>query len=509
MPLPLDGPFDYALPAELRVAPGDLVEVPFGPRQVIGVVWDARAAEPRPRRRGSNRSGGASTRRRCRPPLRRLIEHVAAITLAPARQRAQARAERAGRARAAGAEARPGAAADDAGAAGAISAAAPPGPGRARRSPCRARPAEIARAAGVGAGVVQAMARAGLLPRRRCRSSTSTPPTPEPCAGRAVAGAGARPRGRSATPDAAATASPCSKACRAPARPRSISRRSRRRSPRGRQVLILLPEIALTAQLLERFERHFGRPPARLAFRARRGGAPAHLAADRRRPRAVVIGARSALFLPFPELGLIVVDEEHDTSFKQEDGVALSRPRHGGRARPFRALPGDPGVGDAGARDRLVDGPAGSATAARRGAGRALLLPAPPRRRRDARGRPDRPEARPAAARRLAGARPARGARSDPGGRRAVAAVPQPARLRAAHPVPRLRPPAALPELQRLAGHPPPAPPAALPPLRLRPGRARALPELRHDRCAGRLRPGRRAPGRRGAGAAAGRGSRS
>ena len=83
-----------------------------------------------------------------------------------------------------------------------------------------------------------------------------------------------------------------------------------------------MPEIALTAQLLERFAERFGRAPAlwhsELGAAARRR-TWRRIAEGRER---VVIGARSALFLPFPALGLIVVDEEHDASFKQEDGVA-------------------------------------------------------------------------------------------------------------------------------------------------------------------------------------------
>jgi primosomal protein N' (replication factor Y) (superfamily II helicase) len=90
---------------------------------------------------------------------------------------------------------------------------------------------------------------------------------------------------------------------------------------RDKQVLVLLPEIALSAQWLERFRQRFGAMPAewhsdigptqrRETWRA--------VAAGRAR---VVVGARSALFLPLPELGLIIVDEEHDPSFKQEDGV--------------------------------------------------------------------------------------------------------------------------------------------------------------------------------------------
>ena len=89
----------------------------------------------------------------------------------------------------------------------------------------------------------------------------------------------------------------------------------------GRQALILLPEIALSAQFLQRFERRFGVAPALwhsdLSSRTRRTTwrAVAEGAAQ------VVVGARSALFLAFPDLGLVIVDEEHETAFKQEDGV--------------------------------------------------------------------------------------------------------------------------------------------------------------------------------------------
>ncbi|MFM2129373.1 MAG: Primosomal protein, partial [Pseudomonadota bacterium] len=92
----------------------------------------------------------------------------------------------------------------------------------------------------------------------------------------------------------------------------------------GRQVLVLLPEIALSAQWLERFEARFGAAPA--AWHSELGAA---LRRDTWRAVAqgaarVVVGARSALFLPYRDLGLIVVDEEHDGSYKQDDGVAYN-----------------------------------------------------------------------------------------------------------------------------------------------------------------------------------------
>ncbi|SMX44122.1 primosomal protein N' [Actibacterium lipolyticum] len=89
----------------------------------------------------------------------------------------------------------------------------------------------------------------------------------------------------------------------------------------GRQALVLLPEIALTAEFLTRVEKRFGAKPAEwhsgVTMTERRrcwkmvgqGGAQ------------LVVGARSALFLPYRDLGLIVVDEEHDTSYKQEEGA--------------------------------------------------------------------------------------------------------------------------------------------------------------------------------------------
>ncbi len=89
----------------------------------------------------------------------------------------------------------------------------------------------------------------------------------------------------------------------------------------GRQVLVMLPEIALGAQWLERFRARFGAAPAmwhsELGQRARRETWRAVANGSAR----IVVGARSALWLPFAELGLMVVDEEHDGAFKQEDGV--------------------------------------------------------------------------------------------------------------------------------------------------------------------------------------------
>ncbi|WP_336762766.1 primosomal protein N' [Asaia sp. VD9] len=89
----------------------------------------------------------------------------------------------------------------------------------------------------------------------------------------------------------------------------------------GRQCLVLLPEIALSTQWTDRFARRFGVQPA--LWHSELGGKKRretwHAIAQGQ--AAVVVGARSALFLPFSDLGLIIVDEEHESAFKQEEGV--------------------------------------------------------------------------------------------------------------------------------------------------------------------------------------------
>ena len=89
----------------------------------------------------------------------------------------------------------------------------------------------------------------------------------------------------------------------------------------GRQVLILFPEIALSSMMLARLEKRFGFSPtlwhSSLKDSQRKDSWCRIMTGETR----LVVGARSALFLPFPNLGLIIVDEEHDASFKQEDGI--------------------------------------------------------------------------------------------------------------------------------------------------------------------------------------------
>ena len=89
----------------------------------------------------------------------------------------------------------------------------------------------------------------------------------------------------------------------------------------GKQTLILLPEIALTVQFLERFAERFGVRPAEWHYDLSQKERRRVWRAVMKDEAKVVVGARSALFLPFASLGLIIVDEEHEQAYKQEDGA--------------------------------------------------------------------------------------------------------------------------------------------------------------------------------------------
>ena len=99
----------------------------------------------------------------------------------------------------------------------------------------------------------------------------------------------------------------------------------------GRQAIVLVPEISLTPQTVARFRARFDRVAVLHSHQsdAERHG---HWQRIARGEVEVVVGARSAIFAPTPHLGLIVLDEEHESTFKQEIGAALPRPRRGAAA---------------------------------------------------------------------------------------------------------------------------------------------------------------------------------
>lgn len=312
VPLALFQPYDYLLPDGVTLARGDFVTVPLGRRSVTGVVWGAALGDVEPAK--------------LKPVTAHLpipalpsascdfIDWVAQYTMAPV-----------------GAVLRMAMSVPDAlepeRALKAWTIGAVEG---AKITPTRQRvldtlrdglplpPVELARLAGVSAGVVSDMGKVGLL--------------------RAVPLALKRPFGEPDPEAAGPVLSPAQKAAAqdlAQLQPgvtlidgvtgsgktevyfEAIAAALRA----GRQALVMVPEIALTPQWLKRFEARFGALPAqwhseltglerRLTWRAVLDGSA-----------RVVVGARSSLFLPYRNLGLIIVDEEHESGFKQEDGV--------------------------------------------------------------------------------------------------------------------------------------------------------------------------------------------
>ena len=317
LPYPFAGPFDYRVPHGMELAPGDFVLVPLNRREEVGVVWDGAADGSV----GDNRLRPVSARIDALPmrqDLRQLIDWIAAYTLSP-----------------------PG---DVLAMALRVNALRPDQPMlgwrmadplpeirlTAQRAAVLAELArlqprtgpELARAAGVSGGVVRAMADAGLLLPAPLPILPGFHPPDAARAGPVLSG---DQEAATAALRAAVAAHAFSvtllEGVTGSGKTEVYHEAIAACLRAGRQALVLLPEIALSSQWLDRFAARFGTPPAvwhsdlssrtrRLTWRAVQSG-----------EATVVVGARSALFLPFPDLGLVVIDEEHETAFKQEDGV--------------------------------------------------------------------------------------------------------------------------------------------------------------------------------------------
>ncbi len=318
VPVAVPGPYTYRVPAGASVAPGTIVKVPLGPREVLGAVWDG---EPDAAINPKKLKAISHIYERARPldeELRRFVDWVAAWTLAPPGMvlRMVLRSEEA---------------LED----------EPPITGvrkveghmPERLTPARKRVLDtmedglawtksgLAHAAGVSASVVDGLVAQEVL---ETVSMPAAPPPPKPQVDYATVNLTSSQKvaaeGLVASFDKGAAVSlidGVTGSGKTEVYFEAIAEALRR----DKQVLVLLPEIALTEQFLRRFEKRFGVYPAewhseittKKRARTWRGVASGDV--------RVVIGARSALFLPFSELGLIIVDEEHDGAFKQDDRV--------------------------------------------------------------------------------------------------------------------------------------------------------------------------------------------
>jgi len=318
VPVALDQTYSYRVPDNLELAPGDLVTVPLGAREAIGVVW---AGDVAVKPGLHNRIKDVELKLDyppLKPELRKFVDWVSDYTLSPrgmVLRMCLRMGEHLGPAR------------EKAG----VRLA---GPTPQRMTAARSRvlqlladgmaraKSEAAHDAGVSAGVIDGLIDEGALETMVLPPEpVARQPNPDHCvpefteAQRAASNtlrASVGQSGFSVTLIDGVTGSGKTEVYF-----EAVAECIRR----GRQVLILMPEIALTAQFLGRFAERFGVNPAEWHSEI----------APRKRARtwsavalgnvSVVVGARSALFLPYADLGLIVVDEEHDPAYKQEDGV--------------------------------------------------------------------------------------------------------------------------------------------------------------------------------------------
>jgi len=316
-PVAVDATYSYFAPPAMRLQPGDSVRAPLGRREAYGVVWSVDA--------GAGHGGNlkAVSARLDRPPLsqklRDFIDWLARYTLTP-RGMALRLATRA---------------AEDAGPESPRTLYRASGAAPERSTPTRARVLKaaeggvafskkaLAEAAACSTGVIDALVDEGAL------ETIAAPPEPiAPSLDPMFAAPALEPAQQDAAD--ALKASLSSRAFR-PFLLEGVTGSGKtevyfeavaKTLECGGQALVMMPEIALTTQFLERFAARFGEKPAewhsgvgaRKRARIWRGCATGEV--------RVVVGARSALFLPFSDLRLIVVDEEHEGAYKQDDGVS-------------------------------------------------------------------------------------------------------------------------------------------------------------------------------------------
>jgi primosomal protein N' (replication factor Y) len=317
VPVALDHAYSYRAPPELALSVGDIVAVPLGPREALGVVW----ADNVTLRPGLHNRLKDVEAKLDYPPLReelrKFVDWVANYTLTP-RGMVLRMALRMG----------------DLGPERERVAVRLAGPAPQRLTPARRRvldaladgllrtKSEAAKDAGVSVGVIDGLVDEGTLevvalpPQPVARQPDPDYRNPELTGPQRMAAdilRGAVRQGGFAVDLLDGVTGSGKTEVYFEAIADTIRK--------GRQSLVLMPEIALTAQFLDRFAQRFGTRPAEwhseLSQRKRARTWSAVAAGEVN----VVVGARSALFLPYADLGLIVVDEEHDAVYKQEDGV--------------------------------------------------------------------------------------------------------------------------------------------------------------------------------------------
>ena len=316
------GPLDYAVPDGVSIAPGNVVEAPLGPRIIVGVAWETERLPSAPVPDAKLRPlHDVLPVPPLREPLRRLVEWTAdyyCAPLAPVLRMVLASG---------GALKGPSTVTEYR-----LTGTEPP-----RMTPQRERAMDalqgeqgtirdLSAISGTSEGVLRGMVNAGVLEALQVDSDRPYPralpdfDVPELTGDQAEAAdvIGAAVKDGAFTPFLLDGVTGSGKT-ETYFEPMADALRM------GRQVLVLLPEIALTEAFLKRFEERFGVPPIlwhsslKSTERRRAWRAIARSPADG--GAQVVVGARSALFLPYAALGLIVVDEAHEVSFKQDDGV--------------------------------------------------------------------------------------------------------------------------------------------------------------------------------------------